>query len=1001
MRSRPGFRPIVFLIAVSLAASLHGVDRLHAERTTATAAKAPPFQNPRLAMRVRIDDLLGRLTLAEKLSLLHQFQPAIPRLGMPPFKTGTEALHGVAWTTDRDNNGAVVTANGTVFPQAIGLASTWDPALIRRVGAATGDEARGFNVLAPRVWGVQLWAPVVNLLRDPRWGRNEEGYSEDARLTGMIATAYGQGLEGDDPVYLKTAPVLKHYLANNNEVRRDTTSSNLRPRVKKEYDELAFKLPIAADAVTGVMASYNLVNGRPNTVNPELNDVVRSWTRRTLYNVSDAFAPYNLTGSEQYYATNAEGFAAALTAGLDSFTVDNQVSDPTIANLQAALDQGLLAESDVDKAVRHVLSIRFRLGDFDPDGGPFARITPAVINTAAHKQLARQTAAEAIVLLKNAGRTLPLDARATRKVAVIGPLADTLYTDWYSGALSYRVTPVAGIRERLGSGATVVATEAVDRIALQDVATGKYITAGASADGDVLRVSATSAGPTEQFDVFDWGRGIVTLRSAANNKYVDRFNFGPNFANIAAQPHDWFVQQQFVLEAQPDGTVAIRYAGYEKAFDWSGPEVYLTVAGDGALALTATTVAGASRFRRQVIQSGTDAAIAAARDADTAVVVVGSMPFINGREDHDRLTMDLAESQAALVKAVRAANPHTVLVLEMSYPMTITWEQDNVPAILWTSHGGQETGHALADVLFGDVNPAGRLTQTWYRQASDLPDILEYDIIKAKRTYQYFEGQPLYAFGHGLSYASFKYRDLRVSERALGERDDLTVQVDVTNTSDRAGDEVVQLYTRQQQSRDVLPNRQLRAFQRVHLGRGQTRTIRLTVPVSDLAHWDVTRGRWVVETSKHDVMVGASSADIRQRGMVSVRGEDIPARKLSRETRAIDFDDHLGIELVDETKEFGEAIAATAGDWLKFGDADLGRRTRSFSAEVASAAGGGSIEVRLDGPAGRLLGTAQVPATGAVYTYTTVTAPLADGGGRHDVFLVFRGSLRVSTFAIE
>src|SRR6185503_17643988 len=266
-----------------------------------------------------------------------------------------------------------------------------------------------------------------NLLRDPRWGRNEEGYSEDARLTGAIATAYGRGLSGDDPLYLKTAPVLKHYLANNNEIHRDTTSSNLRPRVKKEYDELAFKLPISADAATGVMGSYNLVNGRPNTVNPDLDDVVRSWTKRTLYNVSDAFAPYNLTGSEQYYATNAEGFAAALDAGIDSFTVDNQISDPTIANFGAALDQGLLSTEDIDRAVRHVLAIRLRLGDFDPDGGPFAKITPAVINSPAHKQLARQTATEAVVMLKNAG-ALPLDAKKTKTVAVIGPLADTLYT---------------------------------------------------------------------------------------------------------------------------------------------------------------------------------------------------------------------------------------------------------------------------------------------------------------------------------------------------------------------------------------------------------------------------------------------------------------------------------------------------------------------------------------------------------------------------------------------
>jgi beta-glucosidase len=501
--------------------------------------------------------------------------------------------------------------------------------------------------------------------------------------------------------------------------------------------------------------------------------------------------------------------------------------------------------------------------------------------------------------------------------------------------------------------------------------------------------------------VFDWGRGIVTLRAVANNKYIDRFNFGPNFVNSAAQPHDWFVQQQFVLEAQTDGTVAIRYAGFEKAFDWAGPEVYLTVASDGALALTATTVADAARFRRQVIQSGTDAAVAAVKGADAAVVVVGSMPFINGREDHDRTTMALAEGQEALVQAVRAANPNTIVVLETSYPMTITWEQDHVPAILWTSHAGQETGHAIAGALFGDVNPAGRLTQTWYRSTADLPSILEYDIIKAKRTYQYFDGQPLFAFGHGLSFSTFRYRDLRVSDRTLDADDHLTVEVDVTNTGARAGDEVVQLYTHQNKSRDAMPGKQLRAFQRVHLERGQTKTVRLTIPVSDLAHWDVTRDRWVVETSTHDVMIGSSSADIRQRAMVNVRGETIPERSLARETRAINFDDYSGVDLVDESKPFGDAVGTTEGTWLRFADVDLSRRATAFSAEVASV-GGGSIDVRLDDPlGGRLLGTAQVSSTGGIYNYATTTATLAAGNGRHDVYLVFHGALRISTFAIE
>src|SRR5665647_3213124 len=260
-----------------------------------TAQPTYPFQDPRLPLNARIDDLVGRLTLDEKIPLLHQYQPATPRLGIPLFKAGTEAIHGVAWSCDYNDNGNVVTATDTVFPQAVGMASTWDPRLIQRVGSVVGDEARGYNVQNPVVWGLNLWAPVVNLLRDPRWGRNEEGYSEDPTLTGAISTAYGSGLEGNDPRYLKTAPTLKHYLAYNNEVQRDVTSSNVPARVLNEYDRQAFKPAISANAATGVMASYNLVNGRPATVSPDLNDVVRSWTSKTLFNVSDAYAPYNLT----------------------------------------------------------------------------------------------------------------------------------------------------------------------------------------------------------------------------------------------------------------------------------------------------------------------------------------------------------------------------------------------------------------------------------------------------------------------------------------------------------------------------------------------------------------------------------------------------------------------------------------------------------------------------------------------------------------------------------
>ena len=435
---------------------------------TGTAAADDPayaFRNPKLSADRRVDDLLSRLTLDEKISLFHQWQPAIPRLGIQSFKTGTEALHGVAWLGET-----------TVFPQAVGLASTWDPALLKQIGSAVGDEVRGFQQERPAGWGLNLWAPVVNPLRDPRWGRNEEGYSEDPYLTSSMATAYGTGLTGGDPDHLKTAPTLKHFLGNNNEVDRTTTSSDLRPRVLKEYEEQAFKPTIEADAATGVMSSYNLVNGRPATVNPALDDV-RTWTSRDLLNVTDADAPNNLTGTggQKYYDTLAEGNAATLKAGIDSFTTDDTNSLPTTAAIKSAVSTGLLKKSDIDTAAGHVLNIRFRLGEFDPGGGKYGSIDKSVINSPAHQKLARKAAADAAVLLKNSGATLPLKTSA-KNVAVVGPLADTLYTDWYSGTLPYAVTPAEGISAKLGT--PVSSSEGVDRIALRDTATGEYVTAG-------------------------------------------------------------------------------------------------------------------------------------------------------------------------------------------------------------------------------------------------------------------------------------------------------------------------------------------------------------------------------------------------------------------------------------------------------------------------------------------------------------------------------------------
>ncbi|MGN9783515.1 glycoside hydrolase family 3 C-terminal domain-containing protein [Nonomuraea sp. ZG12] len=938
----------------------------------ARAADDLPFRDPTLPLERRVSDLLGRLTLPEKLGLLHQSQDAIPRLGIPYHKNGTEALHGVGWSNDLNDNWNQKLARGTVFPQALGLASTWDPELIKQVGTAVGDETRGHNALDPVLWGLQVWAPVVDPLRDPRAGRNEEGYAEDPLLTGAIATAYGKGLQGDDPFYLKTAPVLKHYLAYNNEVDRSLTSANLTPKLKHEYYQQAFKSAISANAATGVMASYNLVNGRPNHVNTDLNEVVRSWTDKTLYNVSDAWGPHALTDLEKYFDDKPEAFAAVLKSGQDSFTIDGSDDGPLVENLTAALDRGLITEADVDKGVGHALSIRFRLGHFDPDGGPYKKITADVINSPAHQRLNRETAGKAAVLLKNSG-VLPL--KSPKSAAVLGPLSDQLYSDWYGGAMPYQITPLDGVKERVPG---VTTGEGLERVALKHLESGKYVTATGTGPDDNAALTDTTPTAASQWDLTDWVSGISTLRNAGNGKLL-----GGDWRSLDtddAEPNGWYVQQQFALERQSDGAHLIRYAGFENVESWYGlPDPYVTVTADGTLGLAPK--AQAARFAKEVVSDGIAAAAEQARKAEVAVVVVGSHPWVSGREFHDRPDLRLGDGQKRLIEAVRKANPNTVVVLETSYPVIV-----DAPTLLWTTHAGAETGHAVADVLFGDVNPAGRLTQTWYADDDRLSGILDYDLAKTGMTYLYHQGRELFPFGHGLSYTTFGYQGLRVR----GEQ----VSVKVTNTGEVRGEEVVQLYTHQRRSRFQQPVKQLRGFQRVTLDPGASTTVTFPLKRSDLAVWDHTRDTWAVEPATHDILVGSSSDRIRQRTTLRVGGEKIPPRDLTKTTRAMNFDAYEGVTFADETKVSGDVVAGSDGDWISFTDSVHGAH---LTAGVASVAGG-AIELRRGSPTGALLGTAQAPATGGVYTWATTTATVKPGKG--DLYVVFKGDIRLKDLTL-
>ncbi|MFC8368923.1 glycoside hydrolase family 3 C-terminal domain-containing protein [Streptomyces sp. NPDC057239] len=939
---------------------------------TAQTPPTPPFRDTTLPFAKRIDDLLSRLTLDEKIGFLHQFAPAVERLDVAAFRTGQEALHGVAWM-----------GPATVFPQAVGLGATWNQELVRRVGEAVSRETRAMRARDERV-GLNVWAPTVNLLRHPLWGRNEEGYSEDPKLTSAIATAYTHGLRGDHPVYWRTAPVLKHWLAHNNETERDTTSSSVRPRVLHEYDLRAFRDAVEAGAVAGVMPAYNLVNGRPNHVSPYLRDQLRAWTEEDLLVCSDAGAPSNLVDSEHYFDTHEEATAAALRAGVDSFTDHGTDGSKIIGRVRGALEQGLLTEADIDTAVRRQLSVRFRLGEFDPGADPYAGEQP--FDTPEHRALAQEAAEQAIVLLKNDG---PLPLAPDTRIAVVGLLADECKLDWYSGSLIHRSTPLEGLYERFGAERVEFA-EGMDRVLLKTSA-GTFLhvppapeapetARGAEGALDPALLAGrtdlpplTAGADGTELALADWGEGVLTLR-APDGRYLSVAEDGYVRAS-ADQPGGWIVQETFRLEPHGDGHL-LRHVGTGR---------HVQVAADGVKVAEEDPEV----FELVVVEHGQDAVTRAAAGADVVVVVAGNDPHINGRETEDRTTLRLPAQQERLLRAARAANPNTVLVLTSAYPYAV--DAADLPALLWTAHGGQAAGTALARVLAGDVSPAGRLPQTWYADDADLPDLLDYDVIGGRQTYLYFEGTPLFPFGHGLSYAGFSYGELTADVDGSAVR----VSFAVTNTGEVTADEVPQLYTRAVDPSVPRPRRELLAHRRVTLAPGETAELSFVLPLSVFAFWDVAVGRWRVEPGAYELLAGASSEDVRARATVTLDGEPaVPRPVLEHGLDAADFDEQSGVEIVDRAKAAGDAVTAVAGKdgELLFRSCDFGGGVTELTVEVS---GEGTAEVSLDG--GPVLAelSPEAPTSGP-YDYTTLRASFAVADGVHDVRLRLRGPLRVA-----
>jgi beta-glucosidase len=928
----------------------------------------PAFRDPGLSRAERIADLLSRLTLDEKIGLLHQYHRPVERLGMGPFKTGTEALHGLAWLGE-----------ATVFPQVVALGATWNPELVEQVGAAVADEVLAFNHEDPVKVGRNVWAPTVNPLRDPRWGRNEEGYSEDAWMTGLMGGAYARGLKGDNGTVWKTAPTVKHFLAYGNEADRCTTSSNMPPRVLREYEFAAHRPALASGDAVAVMLSYNLVNGRPAHVTPLVNTELRTWTTDEVFIVSDAYAPNNLAELQGYFEDLPTAYAAAVKAGLDSFTQDDDRSDEVLAHVRAALERGLLDESDVDTAVRRNLNVRFGLGEFDPED-PYAHIGREVVNSPEHQALAREAAAQSITLLKNDG-ILPL--RAPKKIAVVGPLADLQMQDWYSGTLPYAVTARAALAER----ADVVYAEGVDRIRLRH-ATG-YVTA--DTDGKAIGVT-DSLGAAAQFDFYDWGGGSFTAKNALTGRFLNGAKDGTVTCDSPG-PHEFDVTETFVFEETAGGKIAFRQVHKPEGAEsgkWYGIE-------DGRLVLV-DTAADAAAFDFEYVVKGHDVAVDAAREADVVIAVVGDHPLVNGRETEDRTELNLPVAQEWLLRRVLEVNPNTILVMSSSYPYAVHKTVQQASAIVWSGHGGQEWGNALAAVLYGDRDAEGRLPQTWYTDAAELPAMLDYDIVASDATYLYYLGQPLYPFGHGLSYADFAYANLTVDREQARPGDDLTVKVDVTNTADRDGVEVVQLYSHQCGSRVKQPLRQLRAFAKVRLTAGETRTVTFKVPVADLAHWDNVTARMICEKSRQRLMIGRSATDIVLSASVRVDGEVVGPRDLSRPLEATANDAYSGVLWRDENRTSGDVIAAEEADgWIMLGDCDFDPGYGTVTARVAGQAS--QLTLRVDDPLdGDVLAKIDTPATGGVYDYTDVTVELGRVEGVKDLYVTFEsGPVRLAS----
>lgn len=833
----------------------------------------PVFRQIDQPLEVRARDLLDQLTPDERLAMLHQAAPAIERLGVGRFHTGCEALHGVAWL-----------GTATVFPQPVGLAATWDVDLIEKVAEVASVEVRAKRAENPAV-SLNTWAPVVNTLRHPSWGRNEEGYSEDPHLTAHFGTAYSRGLRGDHPRVWRTVPTLKHFLGYSNETDRSATDSELSLRTLHEEELPAFRGPIEAQAAGAMMLSYNQVNGTPAHTQPELVAEARSWTDSSIAIVSDAGAPTFLVTIQRSQPDHVAAAVALVRSGLDSFTDNDANAASTIDYLREALADGRLTTDDIDAAVLRLLELRLRTGEFDGDDDPYLSIGVDAIDLPESRALAREAVARSVVVLRNDAGVLPLADPA--RVAVVGPLADAVLTDWYAGTPPYSVGIGQALAERYPDAVVEVVTGA-DTVTLRALSNGRYVVA--DENGSVVEAASADGGAAAAFHVTDWGDGILSLRSQASGLLLT----GGHWPMRADAPRvgGWIAQESFRRHVHPDGSWSLLHLG-------SGRWVRV-VRHAGLLVAEAPTLETAERFAVRTVRSGQQAIAEAAGRADAVIVAVGNDPHLSGRETEDRPHLYLPEAAVEVWRTAREANARSVLTIMSSYPYILGGAGD-AETVVWSSHGGQELGHGLVDVISGDTEPTGRLAQGWPMSPEQAGDLFDYDTLRQGATYRHQADEPAFAFGHGLTYSAVAYESLSLVDAAVPApapthrhpgfepRDaDSTVRavVRVRNAGERDAEELVQLYAFADEGLPIAtPRRVLVAYRRVRLAPSESREVELEFALDRLSVWDdalrldgapedwLHAGALRVQPGRYAVAAGPSSWELPVRAGLQVIAE--------------------------------------------------------------------------------------------------------------------------------